>query len=344
MPAERGVEHVGDPQARLGVEGQPPELLVDAADVVLRDVPVAGELVGEGAHVARALHVVLPAERVDADALAADVAGDHGQVGHAHHHRRALGVLGDAEAVVDRGVAGGAEEPGRGAQLVGVDAGRLGHRLGGVGRVGDEGEVLVGVLAALAHELLVVQPLGDDHVGHRVDEGDVGAGQHRQVVRRLDVRAADQVDPARVGDDQLGALAQPPLHPRGEDGVGVGRVGADQQHHVGLVDRAEVLGAGGGAEGLLEAVAGGGVAHPRAGVDVVVAERRPHHLLDDVHLLVGAAARGDAADRADAVLGLDGLEARRRPWRSPPPTRPRATRRRSCRAPSGTSWRSRWVA
>ena len=105
-------------------------------------------------------------------------------------------------------------------------------------------------------KLLVVETLGDDHVGHGVDKGDVGARQHGQVVGRLDVRAAYQVDAARVGDDQLGALAQPPLHPRGEDGVGVGGVGADQQDHVGLLDRLEVLRAGGGAEGLLEAVAG----------------------------------------------------------------------------------------
>ncbi len=123
------------------------------------------------------------------------------------------------------------------------------------------------------------------------------------------MRAAHHVDAARVGHDQLGALAQPPLHPRGEDGVRVGRVGSDQQDHVGLVDGAEVLGAGGGAEGLLEAVSRRGVTHPRTGVDVVVAERRPDHLLDDVDLLVGAAAGGDAADRADAVLGLEGLEA-----------------------------------
>ena len=39
------------------------------------------------------------------DALAADVAGGHREVGDAHDHRRALAVLGDAEAVVDRGVA-----------------------------------------------------------------------------------------------------------------------------------------------------------------------------------------------------------------------------------------------
>ena len=33
----------------------------------------------------------------------------------------------------------------------------------------------VGVLAALAHEGLVPQPLDDDDVAHRVDERDVGA-------------------------------------------------------------------------------------------------------------------------------------------------------------------------
>ena len=96
-----------------GSRVRPHSVLVDAAHVVLRDVPVAGELVREGPHVAGALHVVLPAQRVHADALAADVAGDHGQVGHAHHHRRALGVLGDAEAVVDRGVVGRRRRAGR---------------------------------------------------------------------------------------------------------------------------------------------------------------------------------------------------------------------------------------
>ena len=41
---------------------------------VVGDVPVAGQLVRERAHVAGALHVVLAAQRVHADAVAADVA------------------------------------------------------------------------------------------------------------------------------------------------------------------------------------------------------------------------------------------------------------------------------
>ena len=56
-------------------------------------------------------------------------------------------------------------------------------------------------------------------------------------------------------DDQFGAFAQPLLHARSEHGVGVGRVGADDQHHIGLIDALEVLRAGRFAKRLLQAVA-----------------------------------------------------------------------------------------
>ncbi|MNN33246.1 hypothetical protein D3C81_1469980 [compost metagenome] len=62
---------------------------------------------GEGAHVAGALNVVLPPQRVHAHAFAADVAGGHGQVGDAHHRGAALAVFGDAQTVVDRRIATG---------------------------------------------------------------------------------------------------------------------------------------------------------------------------------------------------------------------------------------------
>ena len=80
---------------------------------------VAGELVRERAHVAGALDVVLAAQRVHADARPADVAGRHGEVGDRHHRGRALAVLGDAEAVVDRAVAAGGVEPRGAAQVAG---------------------------------------------------------------------------------------------------------------------------------------------------------------------------------------------------------------------------------
>src|SRR5258707_5745269 len=54
------------------------------------------------------------------------------------------------------------------------------------------------------------------------------------------------------------------------------------------------------------------MAHAGASVDVVVAEARAHQLLYDVGLLVGAARRGDAADRVAAILRLNALEFRGR--------------------------------
>src|SRR5262249_25510308 len=152
----------------------------------------------EGAHVAGALDVVLAAHRVDADAFAADVPAGHGQVGHAHHHGGALAVLGDAEAVVDGAVRRRRVQPGGGAQLFGRVAGDRLDGLWAVLRAGDELGPRVEVLAACRHEVPVDQVLGDHHVGHGVDHGDVGAGPQLEVVGGLDVRGTHQVDGARV--------------------------------------------------------------------------------------------------------------------------------------------------
>ncbi len=132
-------------------------------------------------------------------------------------------------------------------------------------------------------------------------------GHELQMVVGLDVGRADDLGAARVDHDELGALAEPALHPGGEDGVRLGRVRPDHDDDVAAVDRLEVLRAGRGAEGLLQAETGGGVADPSAGVDVVVAEGGPDHLLDDEDLFVGATRGGDPADSADAVASLDRL-------------------------------------
>ena len=51
-------------------------------------------------------------------------------------------------------------------------------------------------------------------------------------LRGLDVRHADQIDPPWVDHDQLRSLAQALLHPAGENRVGIGGIGADDQDHV----------------------------------------------------------------------------------------------------------------
>ena len=108
-----GVEHVRNAQARFRLQRDVPGFLEQRARDRIADVAVARQFVRERAHVARTLHVVLAAQRIHADAFAADVAGRHREIGDAHHHRRALRVFGDAEAVVDRGVAAASHRCGR---------------------------------------------------------------------------------------------------------------------------------------------------------------------------------------------------------------------------------------
>ncbi len=253
-------------------------------------MPIARQFVRERAHVAGALHVVLAAQRVHADAGAADIAGHHREVGDRDHRGGALAVLGDTESVIDRAVAAGRVDPRRLAQILRVDAGHDRGRFGAVLLLGDEGRPILELapVAAFAHEALVDQPFGDDDMGERRDHGDVGAGQQRQV-QRLHMRRFHHLGAAWIDHDQLGALAQPLLQPRGEHRMSRRRIGADDQDDVGVLDRVEVLRAGRGAEGLRQAIAGRRMADTGAGVDIVVAEAGADQLLHQIGFFIGAA-------------------------------------------------------
>ena len=269
----------------------------------------------ERAHVAAALHVVLSAQRVHADALAADVAGDHREVRDRHHGRAALAVLGDAEAVVDRRVGRAREQARCAANVRRGHAGLVLQRLGRV--LGPLDELLplrvFADVAALRDVVLLGEAFGHDDVRERVEHRDVRAWLELQVEVRFDVRRAHEVDAARVDDDEAGAFfgrgaAQTSLHARREHRVPVGRVGADDDDAVGVVDAVEVLRSRGLAERLLQAIARRRMAHARARVDVVGAERSADQLLHEEGLLVGAARARDAADRVLAVLLLDAAD------------------------------------
>ena len=118
--------------------GTPQRVFEHAAHARVGHVTVAAELVRERSHVAGALHVVLAAQRVDADAFPSEIAGGHREIRDAHHHRRALAVLGDAEAVVDGAVAGRRVETRRLPHQLGLDAGERRGRFGRVALLGDE--------------------------------------------------------------------------------------------------------------------------------------------------------------------------------------------------------------
>ena len=216
-------------------------------------------------------------------------------------------MFGDAEAVVDRAVSAGGVKTRRLAKLLRIDAGRRRDGFRRMALVGDEARpgFEIREIAALAHEGLVDQAFGDDHMGERVQHRDIGAGLQRQMIVGLDMRALHEVDLPRIDDDEPRSCAQPLLEARGEDGVRVGRIGADDDDHVGLVDRPEILRAGRCAEGARQAEAGRRVADAGAGVDVVVAEAHAHEFLHEEHFLVGAAGRADRADRI-APVGFAG--------------------------------------
>ncbi|MNV76155.1 hypothetical protein D3C71_1694900 [compost metagenome] len=100
------------------------------------------------------------------------------------------------------------------------------------------------------------------------------------------MRCSDKVDTTRIDDDQLCPLPQPFLKPRAEDRMAIGRVGANDDDHIGLLDTVEILRAGRSAERLSEAVAGWRMAHAGAGVDIVVAETCAHQFLDEKGFLI----------------------------------------------------------
>jgi hypothetical protein len=266
----------------------------------------------ERAHVAGALDIVLSAQRVHPHALAPKIAGRHGEVGNGHDGGRALAVLGDAEAVIDRAVGPGGIEPGSAPDRLGRDTGHHADRFGAVAVFRHEGRPILEsvAVAEVAHEGVVHQPFGHDHMRQCVQDRGIGAGPERQVIIGRDMRHAHEIGAARIDHDQARALAQALLEARGEDRMGIGRVGADHQDHVALLDGVEILGAGRRAEGRPEAEPSRRMTDAGAGIDIVVAEATTHQLLHQIGLLVGAARRGDAADRQTAMLLLQALELR----------------------------------
>ena len=220
------------------------------AHILARDVAITGKLVGEGTHVAGTLHVVLAPERINANTRATEVTGGHREVGHSHDHRRTLAVFGNAEAIVDGAVARFAVQASRGPNRVSVHARDLRDGLGRVFGLQDHRfprfpRVEVAAFFDIA---FVREALADDDVGQRVDDRYVRPRQQVEVILGLDVRRADEADPARVDDDELRALSQAALHLRRKHRMPLGGVRADHHDDVRIHDAVEGLRSGRRAE------------------------------------------------------------------------------------------------
>ena len=199
-------------------------------ELVVLDVLEAEQPVGQGAHVAAALDVVLAAQRVEAAAVAPDMPGQQGQVDERDHVVDRVVVLGDAQRPADHrpvrlgiGVGGLADEL----------HGHAGLALGVLERVRlDVGLEGLEVGRRPLDELAVLQPGGDDLARHGVGERDVRADIEPQpAVRPLGARR-----PARVDGPQSGAPVDPLQEVVEEDRVGLAGVAAPEEDEIRLLD------------------------------------------------------------------------------------------------------------
>src|SRR5262249_14857350 len=103
-PVQRRIKHIGDSESWFGIERYAPFAFKRGAHLRIRDMAVAAVFMRERADIVRALHVVLPAQGIDANAGAAEIAGYHCQVDHRQNRSAALAMLGDAKPIVNRRV------------------------------------------------------------------------------------------------------------------------------------------------------------------------------------------------------------------------------------------------
>ena len=207
--------------AALGIELLAPGLFVLGDHLRALDRLVVGEEHRDQAGVGGALHVVLPAQGMQAGAGAADLAADQRQRDQAARIVGAVGVLRHAHAPEDDGALGARVSARHFAQRVGGDAADRLHLLGR--EILDVVGELLEALDVGLHILLVVELLADDDVEHGVEHGDVGAVLELHHLPGVALQGL----PARVHDHELGAALGRLLEEGGGDRVVLGRVGAD---------------------------------------------------------------------------------------------------------------------
>ena len=79
--------------SRLSIEFDTPRAFEGLPNSVITNRPIAGQLMRKGPHVTGSLNVVLSSKRVYPNASAADITGQHGEIGNGHNSRRALTVF-----------------------------------------------------------------------------------------------------------------------------------------------------------------------------------------------------------------------------------------------------------
>ena len=222
------VTQVGELIALLERElflGHAPSLGKLGASGGVGDFLVARVQVGQHAHIAGALNVVLATHGREAGVGFADLAGNAGDGGDGVHRLQVLLLLAYAHAPANDG-----RRLRRGVHLGSlVDQRGLDTRdvLYGFGSVVLDGlPPLVKAVRVLGDELLVVEAIVDQAVGKGVEERHVAT----VLDRKVDVGDTRGFDMARVGDDDLATLFFGSHDTPCDDGVRIGRVIAEEEN------------------------------------------------------------------------------------------------------------------
>ncbi len=303
LPAPRGLEDLDHRQPGARIEGGAPQRLHRGARGGVVGVVVVGQHHRDQPGIGGALHVVLPAQGMQPRARLADMPAHQREGDQRPRIVRPVHGLGDAHAPQRQRGGRGRVAPRDAADLVGRHAAARFHRLRRIGR--DMGAQPLDAVHAPGDEGRVVEVLGQDDVQHGVEQRDVLPGREAQHLGR----EAIERTAARIGGDEHRPARHRVLQEGRRDGVVLGRPRADQEDQVGILHRGEGRRHRAAADPFQQRGDRGGVAEPRAVIDVVGPEPRAHELLEQIRLLVRPLGTAEAGERAGPGAVADAQQA-----------------------------------
>ena len=291
------LEHLRHVPAITRLDRGVPGALERRAHVGIENVLEARKAIGNRAHVAATLHVVLTAQRVESRAVTAHVSGKQREVDQREHVVDGIVMLGDAERPADHGAIG--SRVGVSGLLNGV---RRNARLAlrERERVGlDAGPVRLESSRGVADESRVRETCMNDLAGHGVGERDVAPDvESHPHVGPLGARRATRID-----DVQPRAIPHALENVMEEDRVRFARIRSPEEDDVRLLRLTIGARATARTEHCRQTDDAGSVSGPVTAVDVVRAEGHARQLLrEKIHLVRGLRAAEDP-DRVRSPRG-----------------------------------------
>ena len=218
-----GIHQLDQRLARLFRQSRPPGQLELLSQIGIGHRLVGWQEIGQGTHIAGALHIVLATQGIDARGGLSKVAGHHGQIGQGEDVIHTMRVLSDAHGIDYGGRIPPGIEPGSISDQLGLDT-RNACRVRW-GQLQERGFELREALRPLRDEALIHQLLFQDYAAHLQNEGHIRS----RGLAQPDVGDLAQVDPAGIGHDDPGPLPFRLFDLEGDDGMLLAGVRTDDE-------------------------------------------------------------------------------------------------------------------